>query len=158
MRKIQGVTLIEFVMVTVLLSIVAVTVSRIYIQGLTTQQTVANTNDVVWQGQVALQRMVREIRQVRAAVNVSTMTSSVLTFIDMSGTTITYQLSGSTLTRNSIPLADGVSSLAFTYYTQSNVVTATNTTLAYIKISLMINQNNSNYTLSTGVYLRDLSS
>lgn len=158
MRKCFGVTLIEFVMVTLLLSIVAITISRVYIQGLTTQRTVARSNDAVWQGQVAFQRMVRDIRQVRAAVNVTTMTSARLTFIDMSGATIDYQLSGSTLTRNSVALADGVSSLTFTYKDKSNSVVATNTNLSYINIALSINQNNSNYSLTTGVYLRDLSS
>jgi prepilin-type N-terminal cleavage/methylation domain-containing protein len=157
-----GFTLIESVMVIILLGIIGSVISSIYIQGLSARMTAQNVSDSVWQGQVALERMIRDIRLVRSANDITTMTATNFVFTNMSGQSINYAISGTTLTLNGNILADGIKSLAFAYKTNANA-TASQASLntAYVKITLDIEENaktNSYYTITTSVYLRDLSS
>ena len=158
----QGFTLIEFVMVVVLVGIIAVVISQIFSQALITTQTEENMSDALWQGQVAMQRMVRDIRLIRSANDITTMTNNNLVFTNIFGSSINYSHSGSgspnPITLNGDNLANGILHLTLGYKTSANATTASATNLAYITISMTVAQNSSNYVLNSVVYLRDLSS
>ena len=71
----EGFTLIELVMVIMIIAIIAAMSSKLFVQGATGLLTAQNTLSANWQGQIAMERMTRDIRDVRSAVDVNTMTS-----------------------------------------------------------------------------------
>jgi len=154
----QGFTLIELVIVIVILSIIAAVASQMLAQGFNAFLKAQNVTDANWQGQVALERMIRDIRTVRSANDISSSTSTTFSFVNLAGTSMTYTLSGSNLTLNGNVLASGVNSLTFTYYDQNGNVGPSTANIHYVNIDLAIAEGNASYNLSTGVYLRDLSS
>lgn len=156
-NKQAGFTIIELLMVIIILSVVGVAGAKMLTQALQSFLTLQNTSNATWQGQVAVERMTRELRYVRSAVDVLTQTSAQFQFVDIYGNTIAYTLSGSNLVRNSQTLASGVNSLTFTYMDQNGNTITGSTNLHYVGISMNVTQNNSNYTLTTSIFLDDLS-
>lgn len=152
----KGFTLIEMVMVIVLLGIVGVVMSKMLSQSLLAVQTEQQVTDAVWQGQIAVQRMVREITAVRSPADISTASAGTFAFTDNSGTAITYTLSGSTITRNGTIVADGINSLSFTYQDLNGATTAVTTSICYVTLSVNVTLNNANYTITSAVNLRDI--
>lgn len=156
MNKQYGFTLIELVMVIVISSIIAVMASKgllVAAQAYLGSRDAINAN---WQGEIALERMARDIRAVRSSSDISTASSSQFTFTDITGTSITFNLSGSSLMRNSQILADGVNSVTFSYFDSTGASTATLANIRYVTISLNITLNNANYTMATTIYPRNL--
>jgi prepilin-type N-terminal cleavage/methylation domain-containing protein len=161
LKKHYGFTLIELVIVITILSIIAGFGSEIISQAFTGYFDSKYLIDADWQARVALERMQRDIREVRSPTDITTAAGSNLIFVDTSGNTITYSLSGTTLNRrtnaNAVQvLADGIQSIAFTYFDRNGVITATLANIRYITISLNITLNNTNYTVTTSVYGRNL--
>lgn len=151
MRKKQGFTLIEMVIVIVILSIIAGVAARVISTALNSyfdNQNIVNANE---QGRLALERMTRDIHAINSPSSITTATSNTFSFIDVNGNSVTYSLSGSRLLRNSVVLADGVNVLAFEYYTGAGASAGTTTAIRYINVRLNITQNNVNYTLRTTI-------
>jgi prepilin-type N-terminal cleavage/methylation domain-containing protein len=160
MRKLtaqRGFSLIELVMVIILVAVITLMMTRFLSQGIKSYLTAQNVTDSNWQGRIAMERMLRDIRQVRSPADVSVMTATEFAFVDILGDSIDYQLTGNTLTLNGFVLANGISSLTFAYYNSAGTVTTSATTLNLIFITLGVSQNNSNYSLTTSVYLRNMS-
>lgn len=158
MKKIRGFTMLELILVIVLTSIVVVVTAKIIASSLSAYLTGQNTVDANWQGQVAVERMVRDIRATRSANDITTATASEYKFTDTTGTSIDYLLSGSTLTRNGTVLADGINSLSFTYHDASGGAGPATANIRYVTITMGVTRNNVNYQLVTSIFLRDLSS
>src|SRR3990167_6623069 len=152
MRKLAGFTLIELVMVMVIIGILAAISSVILSQGFNAYFAGKNVTDASWQGVSALEHMARDIRAIRSPSDITAATTSQLVFTNISGSSITYQLSGTTLMRNSQPLADGIQSLTFSYFSRNGAVTATPSLICYIRITLNVTQNNSDFTMTTAIY------
>ena len=156
----NGFTLIEFIMVIILVCIMAGMSSKLVYQGFNSFLTSSNATDANWQGQVAMERMAREIRSARASSDVNTASTVTFTFIDTSGNNVSCTLSGSTvkiiLNGTSYTLADGVNSLTFAYYDANGNITPVLANIRYVTISLNIAKNGSNYTMNTGIFLRNL--
>ncbi len=155
-NNIQGFTLIELIVVIVLTSLIAGVVSAIIAQGAQSYLTAKNVLDADWQGRLAIERMARDIRAIASPLSITTATATQLTFTDFSGTSVSYSLSGTNLMRNSQILADGISSLTFSYFDKNGASTATISLIRYITITINITKNNTNFSLSTSVYPRDL--
>jgi prepilin-type N-terminal cleavage/methylation domain-containing protein len=156
----SGFTLIELVMVMLLLGIIAVTFNKIFIQGLITANAEEQMSDAAWQGQMIMQRIVRDLRMIRSANDITTMTNDNLVFTNILGSSINYNHNGNSelLTLNGDTLSSGVEHLTFYYKTSANTTTTTASNLAYIQITLEINLDGTDYSLDSSVYLRDLSS
>lgn len=152
----SGFTLVEMVMVIVILGIIAATASTMLSNGFTAFLTGQNVTDADWQGRLAMERLEGDLRAVRSPSDIATATATQLIFTDMSGTSITYQLSGTTLMRNAQVLADGVGGLTFAYYDLNGSATAVLTSIRYISYSLNITQKGTNYTVATTIYPRNL--
>jgi prepilin-type N-terminal cleavage/methylation domain-containing protein len=153
-----GFTLIELIAVLVILGIIAAMASQMLAEGLSSYMMGKKVIDANWQGQVGIERMIRDLRMVRSANDISINTGSEFAFVDMTGTTIDYKLSGTNLLRNTQVLANGITSLAFTYYDKAGASGATAANTHYVKFAFTVTQNNVNYNLSTMAFLRDLSS
>ncbi len=118
----QGFTLIEFIAVMVVVGVIAVIGGNIFRGAF---MAYFGSKDLVQadaQVKVALERMARELKDIRSAsaTDLPTFTASAITFVDVNGNTIAYALSGTTLNRTlnagaAQPLADNISSLAFSY-------------------------------------------
>lgn len=153
-HKQRGFTLLEIIIVVSLLALMSLAVSRFYSNSLIASQTTQNTTDALWQGRLALARMVIDFRSIQSANAITVNTTNRLVFTDINGTSYDYQLSGTNLLCNSQVLARGVNSLTFSYYDKTGSVTSTVSNIRYIKISLTVTKNNTNFTITTSVYLR----
>lgn len=158
MFKQRGFTLIELIVVIALIGMIMVGITSIYTQMLYSMLQGQNAIDALWQGRLGMERMIKEIRITRSAADISTFTSGEYNFTDINGNNIDYKLSGNNLVRNNTILADGISALSFSYYDKNGDSTSTAASIAYIKITLNVTRKNANYALTSGVYLRDLSS
>ncbi len=161
MKKQNGFSLIELITVIVILGVIVAMSSLLLSQGFNAFFNTANIADANSQGQLALERMSRDIRQIRSPSDITTATSTQLSFNDINNDAISYTLSGSnlTLTQNSTTqiLAVGINSLTFTYYDQNGATPPASTAATrFIKVTLTVTQNNANFTVSTSIYPRNL--
>ena len=155
-QKQNGFTLVEIIMVIIILSIIATVGSQVMSNGFTAYLSGRDMVDAEWQGRYAMQRMSRELRDVRSATAGDlVMGANQITFTDINANTITYALAGTTLTRNGTALADGVSALEFYYIQADGIVTAAAATdVSYITVNIDVSLNGSNYSLRNTLHPR----
>lgn len=113
-------------MVIVLAGIVVVIGAALVVDSARLYGAGRDITDIAWQGRVALERMERELRAISSTAGITTWTAGTLAFTDTGGTSINYSLGGGSVQRiqgasPSQPLADNVSSLAFSYWDRSGV-------------------------------------
>ncbi|MCG3114775.1 MAG: type II secretion system GspH family protein [Candidatus Manganitrophus sp. SA1] len=127
----RGFTLIELVLTIILVGIIAGMASVFLRQGLNAFVAEDARADITNQGRLAIERMAREMRMIRSRTAADlpgccTNPSTTFNFIDMSGSNITYAMTGNTITRNLIPLAAGDAvTMDFIHYQQDGVTLAT---------------------------------
>jgi hypothetical protein len=146
--------MIELIMTIVIGGIIAIIVGPILMQGINGYLRSQDMTEMDAQGKLAMERMVREIREIaNPASDISTMTANQLTFT-LSGSSISYTLSGNQLRRNSDPLASDVSSLTFSYFKNDWTTATTDRTLVWrIQIQFQL----FSQTFRTSVFLRNAS-
>lgn len=136
MRRGAGFSLVELIVVIVLVGILAALGSQMLGH---TVQSFAFSRDVTkgdWQARVALERLTRDLRMARAPTELVIVPATAITFSDTDGNNVSYSLSGSSLMRNTQPLADGISGLAFTYLrSDGNTAAAGVSEVYYITVS-----------------------
>lgn len=153
--KISGITLIEIIIVIVVISLLSGITAQFLNLGFLGYYQGQNSIDVDSQAQVALNRLMNDLHRLRSASDITTANASDLTFTDLDGNVISYQVNGSQLQRNNLALANNVQSITFQYYDITGTVLVTPVSEAnkplirLIKLNLMIND--FNYT--TGVTL-----
>jgi prepilin-type N-terminal cleavage/methylation domain-containing protein len=153
MKKKMGFTLIEMIIVLVIVGIIAAFSSKLLSQGFSAYLTGKSVEGAVWQARLALARMALDFRRLRSRNDFITKGTNQFVFIDLTGTTITYQLTGSNLTRNGQTLATGVNNLNFNYYDSTGA--AATTEVYYITYSFALNNTTLSY--QSGIYFRNLS-
>lgn len=151
-QRSRGFTLVELIMVIVLLGILATVGSNMLSDSFTTTRIVNDSKSVEAEARYALDRLVREIRQVRrtgSAYSVSAASSSVLQFIKSDGSTvrINYDATAKTVqldyaSTSATTLVRDVSSFGLTYYGIDNTVLTTLSSIqssaAYVGVSLSV--------------------
>lgn len=151
MKK-NGFTLIEVVIVIIILSIIAAIGSRVIQAAFNSYNINQNITIANTAARLAFERMTRDIHNINSAASISTATSSQLSFTDINGNTVTYQLSGTQLTRSGQVLADGVSGLSFSYWDKNLNSTATPANICYVTPTLTFSFNNNvNYSLRSTI-------
>lgn len=140
----------------VIAAIISVVIGKILLQGYQDFLIANDINEAEWNGFVALERIVEDIHNIRSASSIATMTASQFTFTDMSGNSVPYQFSGSTLTRNSQTLANGISGFSFSYLDKNGATTATAANVRYITIAISLTQNNIATAFSTTAATRGM--
>lgn len=141
-KKQTGFTLLELVLTTVLMGIIAVVLGQILFQGYQTFMTANNISEVDWQGLLAVERFAEDLKTIRSANDITSATATAFSFIGSNNASVQYQLSGTSLLRNSQPLANNVQSMNLTYLDKNGATTATSTAIRYISYNLSFTQSN----------------
>ena len=135
-------------MVMVILGIIAATGAQMMGNGFKAYFTGKNIAEMDGQARVALERMTRELRSVRAATDLTLVPGGEITFVDVDGNSIRYCMGtvlgcpgiAGDLMRNSQPLASGISNLTFTYANSAVAATAVPSAVYYIGVSFTATQ------------------
>ena len=124
-----------------------------------------NRSDILWDGRMAINRIVREIRTVRNNASVTTASSSQFRFIDSANIDIIYSLSSTNLNRTENGtanlLAENVSSLGFTYYDAAGTIipsptVSPTTNIKRVRINLTLIKNGQTFYLQSDSMPRNL--
>ena len=117
----------------------------------------------LWQtGELGMQRVVQDTREIKSTSELITATASTLSFRNVSNEVVTYSLAGSTLSRNGIPLLSDVNALSFSYFDASGNVIAVPkvspliTDVRTIRIFFILGPTWRTFTLQTDVHPRNI--
>lgn len=147
----DGFTLVELVLAILILAIIFAILAPVLKTGFNSYFLRLDTVQADWQGRVALARATRELRDIRSPADLTIAPSTQITFVDTSGNTIQYSLSGDKLMRNTAELASGVSALSFSYLTSSHTATVTASDVHYIVVQFTEQQGQATATYRTTV-------
>lgn len=155
---IRGFTMVEMIIVIVVVGAIFATGALVLGRALESYDLAQKTTDADWQGRVAMERVVRELRDIRSATVTDLDVSSgvQIWFINANGNGVCFYRDASTPGRlmrsdaasaaacsavvsNPQPLADNVTSLNFDYY--DNTGTATASAVYYITVRLAVSEN-----------------
>jgi prepilin-type N-terminal cleavage/methylation domain-containing protein len=156
-RSFIGFTLIELLITIIIMGILSVVIGKILFQSYQTFITAQYATEIDWQGWLALERMANDLHTIRSANDITTILSNQITFTDVNGNTVQYQLSGQSLMRNSQILASRVQSLNLSYQNQNGTTTAVPSAVRNISLSLTIAQGNLTASFGTLIATRGLS-
>lgn len=169
----RGFTLIEMVIVLVVVGAIfgigAMGLGRAF----ESYDVARKTTDTDWQGRVALERMARELRDIRSATAADLsfpggFPANNIRFVDVDGNSACFVLSGTSVQRgddgpaaascatNLRPLADNVvaNGLNFYYYTTGGAAPANVTLTYYITVTLQVAEGTINETYRATVQPR----
>jgi len=151
----NGFTLIELIIVITIIGIITGVVGFVLFGAVDAWTFKFNRSDILSDGRPAMNRMVREIREIRDNDSVATASSSEFRFTNVDNVDITYNLSSTDLNRtaNGVTntLAEDVSGLTFTYYdscasgaTPIAPTVGTDTNIRRVQIDLTLTKNGEN--------------
>jgi prepilin-type N-terminal cleavage/methylation domain-containing protein len=163
----NGFTLIEIVIVIVIIGIISTVAAMIIMQAVKMYSDENARTDIHYQAKLAVERMAREIRSARQQSEIGTTVLGTITgnptnsfiFTDITGTTITYSLTGTTLNRTvggiPSPLAQGVTTLGFQHYTSASALTTTPASVWLVEINVTDTQGANTLQIRTRVHPRN---
>ena len=107
-----GFTLIEIVITIVLIGIIASIAAMIILQGVRAYSDEQGRSDVHYQARIAVERVAREARMIRTCADISgpANPSATLSFTDINGVAVVFNVAAGTLSRGPDILATGVTS------------------------------------------------
>ena len=97
--------------------------------------------DVVFSARLAINRMVREIREIKNTASIFDYGASSFTFVNIDDSTVNFSQSGSSLMRNSNELLNKLQvsgGLTFTYLDSAGAVTAVKADIRRVRIRLVV--------------------
>lgn len=150
-------TLTEAVMAIVVIGILAVVSAPFITTTLDAWMITSTDRQLIFGGRVALNRMEREIRQLKNITG--TPASTALNFTDVYNQTIVYSQSGNSLMRNSDELTNllnGTGGLVFRYYNATGGETSNVTLMRRVGIRLNLQLHNSTVSLDSLARFRNV--
>ncbi len=144
----NGFSLFELIMVVVVFGILAVVGAPLLDSGFRAYFTGKDIAETDWQARVAVERMTRELRTIRAPANLIITSASDITFTDTDGNLIRYCMGAvggcpgvvGELMRNSQPLAVGITGLSFSFLTRAAGAAVTAAQVFYITVAFTATQ------------------
>lgn len=159
MKKKNGFTLIELVIVIATVGIISTIIGSMLLGVVDAWTFKFDRNDLLSDGRIAINRMTREIRTVKTSTSVTTASTTQFRFTDTGNKDITYSLSSTNLNRTEDGtanlIAENISSAAFTYYdTNGNTIAAplvspSSTDIRRVRINLTLTKNGQNVYLQS---------
>jgi prepilin-type N-terminal cleavage/methylation domain-containing protein len=151
MRRIDGFSLVELVLVIVILGILAAFVGPVLYNAIRAYDTVQTGGQTQTKVRYALERMSREIREIRRRttdarmLEIATMTANTLAFVNTQGRTIVISRTGNTLTLSDTTLTgvltDQINAFSLAYFQpNASTVAASTSSLAFVQISLAVSE------------------
>jgi len=143
-KKPNGFTLMEYILVIALTSILFLILSQAIAISLRSWDIVSSGTKLIRDTEVGFALMTRDIRQIRDTTSLITANNTELNFIDASGNPIQYRLAGNTLQRNSNVVIDNVDNLLFEFFDANNatiaipIVGASETNIRTIRVTLTV--------------------
>lgn len=158
-----GFSLIEFIMVMIVFAIVSAIAAPLLAETFRAYFIGKDIAETDWQARVALERMTRELRSVRAPTDLIITSAGDITFVTAVGTSIRYCLGtvgtcpgvATELMRNTQPLASGISALNLTFLTRAGAATALPASVFYVNIAFTATQNTVSKTYTATVSPRN---
>ncbi len=164
-KNTKGFTLIETIVSMVLLTFFSLGI-LMFMKPLTELWSLQRfQHDSAYEGRLALMRMAREMEGISSNTGISQASATAFSFTDGNGQAIAYGLSGTTLTRNSVALLKGVSSLQFQYFgrtstgvdsTLASPALSPSTDIRRIQINVTVAANGHSASLQTQIQPRNL--
>jgi len=111
----KGFTIIELVITMVLIGIVAFIVADAMSTGFKTYFTTDNRKEALDQARIAMERMTREIRNLRDSSSIIASSTTQFNFTDIDGNAINFIWTSPNITRNGNTLATNITSFSFGY-------------------------------------------
>ena len=155
----------ELVVTMAVVAILAGGAALFLVQGTNLWSRVTFQLDAMGQGSLAIDRMARELTQIKDDASVTTANATTFAFTSVTNATIQYQYtaSDSTLRRNGQLLASGVSACTFQYWNVKGqslaaplvIPPATKTDLWRVGVTLTLVSGKESVTLSTQVIPRN---
>lgn len=143
-------TLIELIMVMTIVGIISAMFVPFISAALDSWALNKSERDVMFSARLALNRMVREIRQTKDTNLITTFTATEFAFIDSNDNSINFRQSGNTLLRNSDELTDKLQNpggLALTYLDSGGNVTGVRDDIRTVRIILALTSESSSVTV-----------
>lgn len=153
----KGFTLIEIILAIVIVGIIAIAITASFLPTMKVSLSVDTRKDALQGGRVAMERMLREIREARSISAGFTATS--LTFVNAANSTITYSWSGTPsapLQRNGSDLTCCVEAMLLTYLKKDGTTTANPSEVWRIQADLQVKVGSETVELRSEVNPRNL--
>jgi prepilin-type N-terminal cleavage/methylation domain-containing protein len=166
MRRVEGLSLIELVMVILILGILAAFVGPVLFNAMRSYDSGQEAMLTQAKMRYALERMSRELREIRrqatdsAALDIATMSATTIDFFKTDGTRVVLAAAGNQLNLSYPPttgmLADQVGAFSLAYFQPNGTAVAGNTSsLAFIQISLAVSEGTNLYSARVRVDLKN---
>jgi prepilin-type N-terminal cleavage/methylation domain-containing protein len=155
-KKHQGFTLIEMVIVMIITGIITAASSIMLSAGFKNYFVAISTTGLNTRAGIAMMRMSKELQQ---AASISNMTATSVTFTTTGGSTITYSWSSPTITRTGVSsqtLNNEVTAFSLSYYQANFTTTATASAVRAITINATFSNTTATLPLINTVYLGDI--
>lgn len=159
MKREQGFTLIEMVLVIVLLGIIGAALTVSFGPGIQTYVGVDLRKEALQNARTALQRVINETREARTfSACAPCSPANTLAFTDIENTAITFAWSGTAqdpLTRNGDNLASNVDDFTVTFYEQDGTEPEDETEIWRIRVDLKVRVGDQTVDLRSEVHPRN---
>lgn len=118
-RCATGYTLIELIMVIVVIGVLAGVSSFFLARAIDIWQIEKSWEENVTEGRMAMDWMVREVREIKSTADIYIADDDNLQFLNANDVTLQFQRSGNNILRNSDVLTDAPTALLFEYFNQA---------------------------------------
>ena len=155
-RSVRGFTIFEIVISLLVIGVIAASSANFLSSAFTNYFTGINATALSLEAAVAMKKMDLELRN---AISFSVINPTQVSFTTVDGLTVTYSLSGTTLSRTGTttqPLSKNVSSLSLNYYASNFGTTATLTAVRAVNISVTFSNAYQSIPLTNIIYLPNM--